>query len=316
MNKAVRNKSDIKIKISNFLSAKFLEKGFSKNTIDAYNKDLLIFEKWLSKSYLDYKTISKKDINNYIGQLKMKNILGSSTNRKLSVLKSFYQYLNEEKVVNENPSKTILGQKIEKGLPKILSEKEIIHLIDLAKKNYNTNLKERLVFLRTWLVLEILYSTGLRISELLNIKVSQVANITDKLYIKGKGDKQRVVIFNKNSLNVLNIWLKIMMQNKKNKNSFVFENFNNIKKITRQKIYNDLKSLAIKANIDIEKVSPHSIRHSFATHMLNRGADLRTIQKLLGHSDISTTEIYTNVRQNRLKGLIDNIHPLNNILKS
>ena len=113
MNKAVRNKSDIKIKISNFLSAKFLEKGFSKNTIDAYNKDLLIFEKWLSKSYLDYKTISKKDINNYISQLKMKNILGSSTNRKLSVLKSFYQYLNEEKVVNENPSKTILGQKID-----------------------------------------------------------------------------------------------------------------------------------------------------------------------------------------------------------
>ena len=137
------------------------------------------------------------------------------------------------------------------------------------------------------MVLEILYSTGLRISELLNIKVSQVANITDKLYIKGKGDKQRVVIFNKNSLNVLNIWLKIMMQNKKNKNSFVFENFNNIKKITRQKIYNDLKSLAIKANIDIEKVSPHSIRHSFATHMLNRGADLRTIQKLLGHRRVN-----------------------------
>ena len=105
---------------------------------------MLIFEKWLSKSYLDYKTISKKDINNYIGQLKMKNILGSSTNRKLSVLKSFYQYLNEEKVVNENPSKTILGQKIEKGLPKILSEKEIIHLIDLSKKNYNTNLNREI----------------------------------------------------------------------------------------------------------------------------------------------------------------------------
>ena len=316
MNKAVINNSDIKIKISNFLSAKFLEKGFSKNTIDAYNKDLLIFEKWLSKSYLDYKAVSKKDINNYIGHLKMKKILGSSTNRKLSVLKSFYQYSNEEKIINKNPSKTILAQKIEKGLPRILSEKEIIHLIDLAKKNYNTNPKDGLASLRTWLVLEILYSTGLRISELLNIKVSQVANITDKLYIRGKGDKQRVVIFNKNSLTVLNIWLNIMMQNNKDKNSFVFENFNNMKKITRQKIYNDLKSLALKAKIDIEKVSPHSIRHSFATHMLNRGADLRTIQKLLGHSDISTTEIYTNVRQNRLKGLIDNIHPLNNILKN
>ena len=107
-----------------------------------------------------------------------------------------------------------------------------------------------------------------------------------------------------------------MMENKKNKNSFLFENLNNNKRISRQKVYKDLRSLALKAKININKVSPHAIRHSFATHMLNRGADLRTVQKLLGHTDISTTEIYTNVRQDRLKGLIDNIHPLNNILKS
>ena len=316
MKKNMIKNSDIKIKIKNFVSTKFLEKGFSKNTIDAYSKDLLIFEKWLSKSYLNYKTISKSDINAYISQLKMNNLLGSSTNRKLSVLKSFYEYLNEEKIVNQNPTKTILTQKIDKCLPKILSEKEILYLIDLAKTNYYTNPKQEITSLRMWLVLEILYSTGLRISELLDIKINQVANITDKLYIKGKGDKQRVVIFNKNSLSTLNVWLNIMMQNKKNKNSFVFEDLNSSKKITRQKIYNDLKRLALKAKIDIDKVSPHSIRHSFATHMLNRGADLRTIQKLLGHSDISTTEIYTNVRQNRLKGLIDNIHPLNRILKN
>ena len=161
----------------------------------------------------------------------------------------------------------------------------------------------------------ILYSTGLRISELLNIKVNQVANIKDKLYVNGKGNKQRLVIFNQNSLDLLKNWINIMIKNHKNKNSYLFENIHNTNIISRQQIYKDLKKLAFKTNTELEKLSPHSIRHSFASHMLNRGADLRSIQKLLGHSDISTTEIYTQVRQNRLKGLVNNIHPLSNILK-
>ena len=170
-------------------------------------------------------------------------------------------------------------------------------------------------YLRTQVILEILYSTGLRISELLNIKINQVANIKDKLYINGKGNKQRLVILNKNALGLLKDWIKIMVKNHKNKSSYLFENFHNTNVISRQQIYKDLKKLALKTNTDIEKLSPHSIRHSFASHMLNRGADLRSIQKLLGHSDISTTEIYTQVRQNRLKGLVNNIHPLNDLLK-
>ena len=140
-------------------------------------------------------------------------------------------------------------------------------------------------------------------------------NIKDKLYVNGKGNKQRLVIFNQNALNLLKNWIEIMIKNNKNKNSYLFENINNSNIISRQQIYKDLKKLALKSNIELEKLSPHSIRHSFASHMLNRGADLRSIQKLLGHSDISTTEIYTQVRQNRLKGLINNIHPLNDILK-
>ena len=142
-----------------------------------------------------------------------------------------------------------------------------------------------------------------------------MANIKDKLYINGKGDKQRLVIFNKNALDLLKNWISIMIKNNKNKNYNLFEHIHNIKVISRQQIYKDRKKLAIKTNIDAENLSPHSIRHSFASHMLNRGADLRSIQKLLGHSDISTTEIYTQVRQNRLKGLVNNIHPLSNILK-
>ena len=140
-------------------------------------------------------------------------------------------------------------------------------------------------------------------------------NIRDRLYVNGKGNKQRLVILNQNSLDLLKKWIGILTKNHKNKNSYLFENIHNTNVISRQQIYKDLKELALKTNIELEKLSPHSIRHSFASHMLNRGADLRSIQKLLGHSDISTTEIYTQVRQNRLKGLINNVHPLNDILK-
>ena len=206
-------------------------------------------------------------------------------------------------------------QKSQKNLPKLLSEKEILHLIDKSGKIYIENPIKNIMYLRTQVILEILYSTGLRISELLNIKINQVANIKDKLYINGKGNKQRLVIFNQNALDLLKNWIAIMIKNNKNKNSYLFENIDNTNVISRQQIYKDLKKLALKTNTELEKLSPHSVRHSFASHMLNRGADLRTIQKLLGHSDISTTEIYTQVRQNRLKGLVNNIHPLNDILK-
>ena len=145
--------------------------------------------------------------------------------------------------------------------------------------------------------------------------IYQVANIEDKLYIKGKGEKQRLVVLNNSSLSLLRIWINLMFKNNKNKNSFLFEYFQKNTNVSRQKIYKDLKKLASMTDINVEKVAPHSIRHSFATHMLNRGADLRSVQKFLGHSDISTTEIYTHVRQNRLKGLINNIHPLNELLK-
>ena len=233
----------------------------------------------------------------------------------MSVIKSFYDYLNQIGLINLNEIKTIVTQKLKKSLPKLLSEKEILHLIDKSKEMYVENPSKNISYLRIQVILEILYSTGLRISELLDIKINQVANIKDKLYINGKGNKQRLVIFNKNALDLLKIWISIMIKNNKNKNSYLFENIHNIKVISRQQIYKDLKKLALKTNTDVEKLSPHSIRHSFASHMLNRGADLRSIQKLLGHSDMSTTEIYTQVRQNRLKGLVNNIHPLSNILK-
>tara|TARA_X000000950_G_scaffold3927_1_gene4069 strand:- start:120 stop:1061 length:942 start_codon:yes stop_codon:yes gene_type:complete len=309
------DKNKINEIIENFVSTKVLDKGITSNTIKAYKKDLNLFTNWCLNNQISLIEAQKKDINLYIHFLKEQNLNSSSINRKLSVIKSFYDYLYQINLINLNELKTIVTQKLEKNLPKILSEKEILHLIDKSKEMYVQNPTRNISYLRIQVILEILYSTGLRISELLNIKINQVANIKDKLYINGKGNKQRLVIFNKNALNLLKNWISFMIKNNKNKNSYLFENIHNIKVISRQQIYKDLKKLAIETNTDVEKLSPHSIRHSFASHMLNRGADLRSIQKLLGHSDISTTEIYTHVRQNRLKGLVNNIHPLNNILK-
>ena len=301
--------------IENFVHTKVIDKGITSNTIIAYKKDLNLYTSWCLNNKINFIEIQKKDINFYIHFLKEKNLNSSSVNRKLSVIKSFYDYLNQIGLVNSNELKIIGTQKLQKNLPKLLSEKEILHLIDKSGKIYIENPIKNIMYLRTQVILEILYSTGLRISELLNIKINQVANIKDKLYINGKGNKQRLVIFNQNALDLLKNWIAIMIKNNKNKNSYLFENIDNTNVISRQQIYKDLKKLALKTNTELEKLSPHSVRHSFASHMLNRGADLRSIQKLLGHSDISTTEIYTQVRQNRLKGLINNIHPLNDILK-
>jgi len=309
------DKNNINSIIENFISTKVLDKGITNNTIIAYKKDLNQFINWCLNNKVSFIEVKKKDINVYIQFLKNKKTNSSTTNRKLSVIKSFYDYLIQIELINLNELKTISTQKLEKNLPKLLSEKEILYLIDKSEKIYIENPIKNITYLRIQVILEILYSTGLRISELLNIKINQVANIKDKLYINGKGNKQRLVVLNQNSLVLLKKWIGIMIKNHKNKNSYLFEYIHNTKVISRQQIYKDLKKLALKTNTDSEKLSPHSIRHSFASHMLNRGADLRSIQKLLGHSDISTTEIYTQVRQNRLKGLVNNIHPLNNILK-
>ena len=309
------DKNKINEIIENFVHTKVIDKGVTSNTIIAYKKDLNLFTSWCLNNKINFIEIQKKDINFYIHFLKEKNLNSSSVNRKLSVIKSFYDYLNQIGLVNSNELKIIGTQKLQKNLPKLLSEKEILHLIDKSGKIYIENPIKNIMYLRTQVILEVLYSTGLRISELLNIKINQVANIKDKLYVNGKGNKQRLVIFNQNALDLLKNWIAIMVKNKKNKNSYLFENFDNTNVISRQQIYKDLKKLALKTNTELEKLSPHSVRHSFASHMLNRGADLRSIQKLLGHSDISTTEIYTQVRQNRLKGLVNNIHPLNDILK-
>ena len=216
------NKNNIKALIEDFVSTKVLDKGIASNTIIAYKKDLSLFTNWCQVHKISYFEVKKKDINFYVLFLREEKLNSSSINRKLSVIKSFYDYLNQIGLINLNELKTIKMLKLEKNLPKLLSEKEILYLIDKSEKIYIENPVKNISYLRIQVILEILYSTGLRISEMLNIKINQVANIRDKLYINGKGNKQRLVIFNKNALNLIKNWINLMIENHKNKNSYLF----------------------------------------------------------------------------------------------
>ena len=182
------------------------------------------------------------------------------------------------------------------------------------KKVEQNNPAKKMKFLRILTVLEILYSTGMRVSELVSLPLSDFIRLKDLLQIKGKGDVYRYVAFNKESKKIIEMWLLLRSSIEKFlENKYVFPSNNGDGHITRQSIYMDLSELSKSINMNSEKISPHKIRHSFATHMLNRGADLRSLQKLLGHADISTTEIYTKVQSKRLSGLVNDIHPLNRI---
>ncbi len=312
------SKTNIKILIDNFLSSKFLENGAAINTVDSYRKDIIFVFDWMLKKNIDLNKISEANLIDYLSFLKSSKYALNTINRKISVIKNFFQFIFIEKIIKNNPSLNINSIKKEKKLPLVLSENEIIDLINKAFDNYKiSNRQKKLSSYRLYAVLEILYSTGLRVGELLSLKVISLKNIKDKYYIKGKGGVQRLIIFNQKSLEVIKFWINLRNNEKSFlKNEYLFPKSNSMKSISRQIIYKDLKSLAMQVNIQDDKISPHSIRHSFATHLLNRGVDLRSLQKMLGHSDISTTEIYTHVRQDRLLGLVTETHPLKKILKN
>ena len=293
-----------------------VEKGLSENTKIAYKSDIKLTFYWFNKNGVDYLKANEKDFINFLAFLQSQNYTPNTLSRKLSSIRQFYKILKEEDYIPTNPLNNIPTFKNEKKLPKALSEDVITLLLEKAKENYeiikNENTDKKIKNLRTLTVLETLYSTGMRITELLSLPLSDFVNIRNNLQIKGKGDVYRLVAFNKESLRIINLWLKYRSNLKKfSKNKFLFPEKNGNSYISRQTLYKDIVGLSNSIGIGSEEVSPHKIRHSFATHLLNRGADLRSLQKLLGHSDISTTEIYTYVKPERLSGLLRDTHPLN-----
>ena len=314
MKKLNDKNSELIEKIINII---YLEKGLSKNTKSAYKSDINLIFNWFNDNKINAIKAHEHNFRELFSFLQSNNFKSSSLSRKLSSLKQFYQILKEEGYIKINPLSNLESFKKHTKLPKSSSENVIISLLKKARYDYENSVDltpTKNKCLRTFTILEILYSTGMRITELLKLPLSDFINIGDKLQIKGKGDVYRVVVFNKESKNLIDLWLKCRSSLKESiDNKYMFPNKKGSGHISRQIIYKDLSCLSKSMDINNKEMSPHNIRHSFATHMLNRGADLRKKKKLLGHADISTAEIDTYVKAERLSGLIRDVHPLNKI---
>jgi len=283
--------------IRSFLDSLFIEKGLSKNTIKSYESDLKEFFAWCHNIHKKLPSkLTSSSINIYLGYLFKKNIKSSSVNRKLSTLKAFYIFLYKQKLILKIPTEDIETPKIQKKLPSTLSENEVEKLLKAPKD-------KNIIELRDKAMLEMLYATGMRISELVNLKEVNVDKNRQVVKVLGKGSKERLIPFGDEALDSLQKYL----HKRNSRNIYIFLN-NRDNKLSRvgfwQRVKIYLKRVHLKSDI-----TPHTLRHAFATHLLNRGADLRSVQLLLGHSDLSTTQIYTHIAKQRLSEMHKKHHP-------
>ena len=283
--------------IDEFIDYLRFEKKYSENTISSYKRDLNKINSYLKKDFIK---LTKADIQKYIQNLS-KNESSNTISRTISSLKSFYKFLEINKYTNTNPLTTIISPKTARKLPKVLSEEEVNKLLDI---NLNNDFDYR-----NKAMLELMYSSGLRVSELINLTVNDVDLKNSLVRIFGKGSKERIVPLNDYATEALNNYIlyhrpKLFKQKESN---YLFLN-NHGNQMTRQGFFKTLKKIAKEKGIKSE-LSPHTLRHSFATHLLKYGADLRSIQELLGHSDISTTQIYTHITNEMLEKNYHEYHP-------
>jgi integrase/recombinase XerD len=299
--------------ISQFLEMILAEKGLSKNSAIAYKNDLMDFLCFLkTKHILEITSVTSDDVREFVYTLNKNQISSRSIARKISSIRSFYYFLIMENIAKENPAQLIDLPKYSTPLPTILSIEEIQKLIHSCSKNTPENIRLRAM-------IHLLYATGLRVSELVSLKNSNLSlnrntgELKNHLTVCGKGNKERVVIINEIALASLKQYLEYQtfFLTEKNKNSlYLFPSNSSQGYMTRQNFAILLKNTALLSGINTDRISPHILRHSFASHLLAGGADLRVIQELLGHSDISTTQIYTHVQIDKLRDTIRQFHPL------
>ena len=292
-----------------FLEMMAAERGASRNTLAAYLRDLKDFETFMLRRSRNIESADSKNIQDYFAQLKIKGRKPATHARKLSVLKGFYQFLYEERQRDEDPSDKIDGPRMGRSLPKYLSLNEVELLLEAAREQ-SGNSGVRLVAL-----LEVIYATGLRVSELVSLPLAAISSDRKMLLVRGKGNKERMVPLTAPAIQAMADYLKLRSNflRKGDPSLYLFPSRAKEGHLTRAGFALLLRDLAILAGIETNRVSPHVLRHSFASHMLANGADLRTLQKLLGHEDISTTQIYTHILEDRLRDLVLRSHPLSEI---
>jgi len=295
--------------IAEFLAMLSAERGASENTIEAYAADLSGFVGFLSEKGVAPKDAASQDVQAYLGLLASEGQAPTTRARRLSAIKQFYRFLVAEDVISLDPTSHLQGPKKQRALPKVLSVAEVDRLLDVSQKLCE-GLEGHALFraLRFHCLLELLYATGMRVSELVGLPRSVLRGDTRVLTIKGKGGRERMVPLNATARDALDAFLSV--SGRLDNSPWLFPSKSALGHVTRQGFAQDLKEVAAAAEIAPERVSPHVLRHAFASHLLDRGADLRAVQQLLGHADISTTEIYTHVLQERLKALVNAHHPL------
>lgn len=290
-------------KIDQFIDTVWSEKGLSKLTLDAYQQDLKLFARWLNKRHQMLTDVSQTSIQEYLAYKMEKKSAARSNARLLSTLKQFYRYLVRTGQRHDNPSELINAPRLNRHLPDSLSEKDCDNLLNAADIKTEFGLRDRCM-------LELMYSSGLRVSELVSLELSQLNQNLGLIRLTGKGNKERVIPVGEEAL----YWLKKYLTGGRPQlvkpqvlTDALFLSSRG-SAITRQAFWQHIKKYLTIAGLK-NSYSPHSLRHAFATHLLNHGADLRTVQMLLGHSNLSTTQIYTHVAQARLQAMHEKHHP-------
>lgn len=302
--------------IQSFLEMLAAERGAARNTLEAYRRDLDGFAVFLRSRGRTLQECGAADIAAHLKHLSEAGLAASSRARLLSALRQFFRFLANEGVIAEDPTPGIAGPKLGRTLPRTLSVAQVEKLLETARRQVlGASGRDRVRALRLHALLEILYATGMRVSELVSLPRGVLRGDPRVFTITGKGGRQRLVPLNTAARDALDRYLKIgtggdtdvtpMLETK-----WLWPSKSTQGHLTRQAMAVELKALALEAGLDSDRVSPHVLRHAFASHLLDRGADLRSVQQLLGHADISTTQIYTHVLEERLKKLVQEHHPL------
>lgn len=301
--------------ISTFLEAQAAELGAAQNTLLAYGRDLKDAAQWATHRGLDFATAARDDLESYLISCDADGLSRATRARRLSALKQLYRFAFEEGWRPDNPAMQIKGPGRKKSLPKTLSEAEVDRLLTAARETGRTAADR----LRNACLIELLYATGMRVTELVSLPVSAARGDPRMLMVTGKGSKERMVPLSPPARAVLADWLahRDAVEDKREAkgekpSKFLFPSHGKLGHLTRNRFFLLVKDFAVTAGLSPELVSPHTLRHAFATHLLANGADLRSIQTLLGHADIATTEIYTHVLETRLAELVHQHHPLAN----
>jgi integrase/recombinase XerD len=309
--------SDAKL-IGLFLDMLAAEQGAGPNTLDAYRRDLTDFSEFLASGGRDFADAETQGLRDYLADLDRRGFKSSSVARRLSAMRHLFRFLLNERIRSDDPAAILSGPKRGRGLPKVLSIGDVDRLLTHAKARTEApeaTAPQRLRAMRLYCLLEVLYATGLRVSELVTLPRAAARQEARMIVVRGKGNKERLVPLNEASRQAMADYLAAMGAQKPAKKGaaspkWLFPSFGESGHLTRQHFARDLKELAAAAGLAPRLVSPHVLRHAFASHLLHNGADLRIVQTLLGHTDISTTQIYTHVVEERLKSLVRDLHPL------